>query len=292
MDESTITTATTSLYFNRCNIPRINLLTSNLPQLYHHRRNINDYKNYKNKAVLPALFEHPIILVTDDDIEDNEDNASNYDTKRMNFRYLVDQSNITKTLGNEFMVELSSSNSYSSHRKRVTLDEYLNDVVSNEIMSDQMSNETWYLFGETFNEDWRNKLLDVYPLPPCQTCEPHLSALSFGIGGIGSGVQWHFHGPGFSETIHGRKHFVLFPPEQEPDFDPNYNSRHWMEHVYPSLRDKPWECTIGAGELLYFPDQWHHATINLDRYNAFVSTFTTENLEDINSLTWNGGIEF
>ena len=34
------------------------------------------------------------------------------------------------------------------------------------------------------------------------------------------------------------------------------------------------ECTISFGEALYFPSQWYHATLNLDKYTAFVSTFT------------------
>jgi hypothetical protein len=138
-------------------------------------------------------------------------------------------------------------------------------------------------------------------------------------------VQWHLHGPGFSETIHGRKHWVLYPPQSKPEYDLNYASRHWMEYVYPTLNDwgaadlqleknrhveylqkwvafkkkngsnihmkhstsakyrdsgsskqKPWECTIHEGEMIYFPDGWHHATINLERYTVFVSSFTSE----------------
>jgi len=34
--------------------------------------------------------------------------------------------------------------------------------------------------------------------------------------------------------------------------------------------------TVDPGDLVYFPDKWYHATINLDPYTAFVSTFTTE----------------
>lgn len=160
-------------------------------------------------------------------------------------------------------------------------------------------------------------------------------ALSFGVGNVGSGVQWHLHGPGFSETIHGRKHWVLYPPDERPEYDLDYASRHWMENAYPTLEDwnkdegvdsdmekkkhdefargwkkkrgnngsmqrekrmrklsnddddvrvtergssgkKPWECTIHRGEMIYFPDQWHHATINLEKYTVFVSSFTTE----------------
>jgi hypothetical protein len=43
-----------------------------------------------------------------------------------------------------------------------------------------------------------------------------------------------------------------------------------------SSKQKPWECTIHEGEMIYFPDGWHHATINLERYTVFVSSFTSE----------------
>ncbi len=65
-----------------------------------------------------------------------------------------------------------------------------------------------------------------------------------------------------------------------------------MEEVYTSLRTTaatkddsdsdgdgsllPYECTLLPGEMIYFPDGWHHATINLSKYTAFISTFTTE----------------
>ena len=35
------------------------------------------------------------------------------------------------------------------------------------------------------------------------------------LGGYLSGVAFHFHGPGFSEVIHGSKQWFLFPPNQE-----------------------------------------------------------------------------
>ena len=284
-----------NLVFDRCNIPRI--AKSQLSQLHSigkidHGDYITPYDDsdffskhlnilhkdtYGESNVLPALFDHPIIIALDDLYNDN-------DARVQQFRYLTSLENITKTLGSDFKVNLSSSNSYSSYRKQVSIEDYVNDTISNEVRSDQFSNETWYLFGETFTDEWKQKILDAYPLPPCETCTAELSSLSFGIGGKGSGVQWHFHGPGFSETIHGRKHFILFAPDNEPDFDPNYNSRYWMEYIYPHLTEFPWECTVVPGELIYFPDQWHHATINLDRYNVFVSTFTTERFEDWNEV--------
>ena len=67
-----------------------------------------------------------------------------------------------------------------------------------------LSNETWYLFGETYSPEWK-LFLQHYELPFCEACLPDSVALSFGIGDCGSGVQWHVHGPGFSEAVIGKK---------------------------------------------------------------------------------------
>lgn len=39
----------------------------------------------------------------------------------------------------------------------------------------------------------------------------------------------------------------------------------WLQSLY--------ECVLEPGDMLYFPDQWQHATLNLDPYNLFVSVF-------------------
>jgi hypothetical protein len=256
------------------------------------------------------------------------------------FANLTSFDNLPKQFSRDFNVTLTGSDSLSSNRRVVPLTQYLEEVTignqgvgfPGETLPDQLGNETWYLMGETITSEWA-KFLENYELPLCHSCtqlhyQQHLVALSFGIGNIGSGVQWHLHGPGFSETIHGRKHWVLYPPQLRPEYDLNYASRHWMENVYPTLDDwsasevknekqghfeymqkwkyskqeatakrsaktavnvkdedngridkKPWECTIHEGEMIYFPDGWHHATINLERYTVFVSTFTSEHVE-------------
>jgi hypothetical protein len=277
---------------------------------------------------LPNMYPYPLVLYPDD-----------HDFGKPN-KHLADITALDKLTLNfdpDFNVTLTGSDSLSSHRRNVPLTQYLHEVLTNnkeighegETLPDQLGNETWYLFGETFTAEW-TILLRNYKLPPCHSCsqlhyEQNLIALSFGIGNIGSGVQWHLHGPGFSETIHGRKHWVLYPPHQRPEYDLDYASRHWMENVYTTLQHwseldvqaekkrydeyvqrwksmnvesdrlaktnisikgkgedrgpsdkKPWECTIHEGEMVYFPDGWHHATINLDKYTVFVSSFTSE----------------
>lgn len=95
-----------------------------------------------------------------------------------------------------------------------------------------------------------------------------------GIGQLGSGAQWHAHGPGFCEAMHGRKHWLLVPPEKQPELDHTRPSIHWFEYSYSTYQEqKLWECTIHPGDAIYFPHRWWHTTVNLDAYVSFVTTF-------------------
>jgi Cupin-like domain len=235
-------------------------------------------------GVLPSLYHEPVVLRRNRSVNEL-------------FRLMTERDNLLHHFYVNFTVTLSSSNALSEHRQTMLLSEYLHDSwMAHETTPYQLSNETWYLFGETYTKEWK-ELLQHYVLPPCATCEDEQVALSFGIGNRGSGIQWHVHGPGFSEALHGRKHWVLYPPtydnnsivtnditaqEQQQQqhtinhFHKDQSSRQWMENVYPTVPVKPWECTLDPGDVIYFPNQWWHATINLDRYTAFISTFTTE----------------
>ena len=290
---------------------------------------------------LPNL-EYPFPIIIHPDDGSNNTNAK--------FANQTSYTNLPTNFPPNFQVTLSGSDSLSTHRRTIPLQQYLTEIMtanngSGTTLPTQLGNETWYFFGETHSSIWSKFLREYYALPPCQSCTTTLQtvhqqrekiALSFGIGNIGSGVQWHTHGPGFSETVHGAKHWVLYPPENEPLYDLNYASRHWMENTYSSLDDwtteeihnerrqheefwqrwknirqqqlegeeeeeeeewryyfssaqlakdidavalgpskrKPWECTVHEGEIIYFPNLWHHATINLEKYTVFVSSFT------------------
>mmetsp|Transcript_42895 Transcript_42895/g.84276 ORF Transcript_42895/g.84276 Transcript_42895/m.84276 type:complete len:322 (+) Transcript_42895:52-1017(+) len=247
----------------RCNITRISY--EKLLDLY-------------GPSGLPPLHDEPVIIYEDTGLADDRS------TRRRAFRDATSRANIERAFPENFEVMLTSSNAYSERRKKMTLAEYIEShVVSKTVTPGSMSNETWYLFGETHSDDWK-ALLKHYVLPPCKTCDVEGgTALSFGVGGIGSGVQWHVHGPGFSESIHGRKHWTLYPADWEvPGFHKDESSRSWMETVYMSmiagarLDELPWECTVKEGEMIYFPHMWSHAIINLDPYTVFVSSFTTE----------------
>ncbi|KAL7979117.1 hypothetical protein Chor_015141, partial [Crotalus horridus] len=118
----------------------------------------------------------------------------------------------------EHLVRLSTANTYSYHK------------------------ETLYFFGDNNFTEW-GSLLKKYNPPPFGI-PGTTGAYSFGIAGSGSGVPFHWHGPGFSE------HWFLYPPEKTPAFHPNKTTLSWFLDTYPSLPpwEKPVECTIHPGE--------------------------------------------
>ncbi|KAM9785310.1 jmjC domain-containing protein 8 isoform X2 [Syngnathus typhle] len=191
-------------------------------------------------------------------------------TDNAKFRSLCSKWNLLAGYG-ERQVRLSTANTYSYTKVDVSFRDYVN-VLLRPQSPGVLGSETLYMFGDNNLSEWQS-LLDVYKPPPFLL--PHTSrAFSFGVAGPGTGVPFHWHGPGYSEVIYGRKRWFLYPPEQEPHFHPNISTLSWLRNIYPHLtpRQAPLECTIRPGQVLYFPDRWWHATLNLDT-SVFISTF-------------------
>ncbi|XP_018007288.1 jmjC domain-containing protein 8-like [Hyalella azteca] len=186
------------------------------------------------------------------------------------FRALTRRSSLLSWLG-ESKVRLSSANTYSYDKRDVTFSTYCHQHMKPQSLQ-TLANETFYLFGDHSHPQWLS-LLEDYNIPP-YSLPGHSPMLSFGVAGPGSGVPFHFHGPGFAETIWGRKRWFLAPPDAAPIFNPNRTTLQWLLEDYPKgpPLESMLECTLNPGELVYFPDRWWHATLNIDPC-VFVSTF-------------------
>ncbi|XP_068223421.1 jmjC domain-containing protein 8-like [Palaemon carinicauda] len=168
-------------------------------------------------------------------------------------------------------VRLSSANSYSYAKRDISFQDYCSNHVHPQKLS-TLGNETFYFFGDNNHEEWES-LLEKYQQPPFRL-PLHMAALSFGLAGPGTGVPFHFHGPGFAETLWGRKRWFMYPPHVNPNFHPNRTTLQWLIEDYPRRKDdiNLYECTLSPGEIIYFPDKWWHATLNIDS-SVFISTF-------------------
>ena len=94
-------------------------------------------------------------------------------------------------------VKLSSANTYSYGTKDVPLRHYVDEMIGPQNLR-TLANETYYFFGYNDMEEWK-EFFNHYNLPPYQLPNHH-HALSFGLAGPGSGVPFHFHGPGLLHT--------------------------------------------------------------------------------------------
>ncbi|KAL4240024.1 Cupin superfamily protein [Mactra antiquata] len=171
----------------------------------------------------------------------------------------------------DHVVRLSSANTHSYRKRDVTLNHYVEEIMKPQTL-DMLGNETFYWFGDN-DYDKFSELFDTYIPPPFDL--PSMTGVySFGLAASGTGVPFHFHGPGFAEVIIGRKRWFLYPPDKQPNFNPDKTTLHWLKEEYNnlSLEEKPLECTMSEGEAIYFPDRWWHGTLNIDT-SVFISTF-------------------
>lgn len=220
-------------------------------------------------------------------------------TDNSRFRALCSRERLLASFGDR-VVRLSTANTYSYQKVDLLFQEYVEQLLHPQDPT-SLGNDTLYFFGDNNFTEWAS-LFRHYSPPPFGLLGT-APAYSFGIAGercsglgrseaseggykmawspgahnptgAGSGVPFHWHGPGYSEVIYGRKRWFLYPPEKTPEFHPNKTTLAWLRDTYPALPPsaRPLECTIRAGEVLYFPDRWWHATLNLDT-SVFISTF-------------------
>ncbi|XP_026973790.1 jmjC domain-containing protein 8 isoform X5 [Sagmatias obliquidens] len=202
-------------------------------------------------------------------------------TDNSRFRDLCSRQRLLALFGDS-VVRLSTANTYSYQKVDLPFQEYVEQMLHPQdpfsmgndscILLCVLLSDTLYFFGDNNFTEWAS-LFRHYSPPPFSLLGT-IPAYSFGIAGAGSGVPFHWHGPGFSEMIYGRKRWFLYPPAKTPEFHPNKTTLAWLRDTYPALAlsARPLECTIHAGEVLYFPDRWWHATLNLDT-SVFISTF-------------------
>ncbi|XP_067088383.1 jmjC domain-containing protein 8 [Osmerus mordax] len=191
-------------------------------------------------------------------------------TDNMKFKFLCSKSNLLQEYGDR-KVRLSTANTFSYKKVDVPFKEFV-DLLLMPQAEDTLGSDTLYFFGDNNFTEWHS-LFENYKAPP-YLLPKTTGAYSFGIAGPGTGVPFHWHGPGYSEVIYGRKRWFLYPPDKAPHFHPNHSTLSWVRDVSPHLpeEERPLECTIQPGEVLYFPDRWWHATLNLDT-SVFISTF-------------------
>jgi ribosomal protein L16 Arg81 hydroxylase len=94
---------------------------------------------------------------------------------------------------------------------------------------------------------------------------------------ISAGSPMHYHMAALNTLVYGRKHWTLLPPR-----DAVYSAtpvRRWHALGGPArLRAEGravFECVQQPGDLLYVPDHWGHAVLNLQPAVGFAAEVAT-----------------
>jgi len=152
----------------------------------------------------------------------------------------------------------------------------------------------------TPSQQWSRQLQQDVTIPESMTCTPsHVSDCShmgsfqsspssspvawpfeiqFYLGAAGTGSPVHFHGHAINTLAYGEKNWYLWPPGLAM-----YSTISAIELVTllesrtaesPSLR--PLRCTQRAGDVMFVPTLWAHATFNSQQSIGVAHEFSTE----------------
>jgi hypothetical protein len=207
-------------------------------------------------------------------------------------------------------VTLASANTYSHARRVLPFSRYMQEMVAQPVSLQDDADSLWYWFGDheepTLDSAFASplsSLLSAYSLPgfvynltssplpsfsPLSQPSSRWSArLSFGVGSAFSGTPPHFHSAVFAHLLHGSKRWWLAPPSPPASSPalvrPDMSAIQWVDAVYPLLQTEAssmQECLCRAGDVLYVPSLWLHATLNMQPATVFVSMFMADGGED------------
>jgi hypothetical protein len=114
------------------------------------------------------------------------------------FRDICDKQNLLNQYG-EYEIILSSANSFSYDKTRVSLRHYVENIMSQTQTLELSGANTFYHFGDNDHVLFK-QLFDQYNIPFALTGTP-----SWGLAAGSTGVPFHTHGAVFAEVIYGKK---------------------------------------------------------------------------------------
>jgi len=106
------------------------------------------------------------------------------------------------------------------------------------------------------------------------------ASVQLAIGGARSGAPLHYHKAALNTLVYGRKAWWLAPPR-----DAAYSSTpvaRWAEggpERYASAGRTLLRCEQRAGDVLYLPDFWGHAVLNLQPSVGVATEFASPRMQ-------------
>ncbi|KAK7474975.1 hypothetical protein BaRGS_00033786 [Batillaria attramentaria] len=85
------------------------------------------------------------------------------------------------------------------------------------------------------------------------------------VGATGSGLTFHDHYDAWNGMVFGKKRWFVYPDNKSPPGGMKFTNREWYEIIYPKLtrEHRPLECVQEEGEIIYVPEGYYHAVMNI-----------------------------
>ncbi|XP_065905980.1 uncharacterized protein [Dysidea avara] len=171
----------------------------------------------------------------------------------------------------EVVVPYGESFGYSDNEtKFVTLQEFVNKMDQLSQMGEkEYPSQPSYIF-EPISEN--SPLLDDFVLPSIldpELTHATLSHVQFYIGPALSGAPGHFHRNAWNVLIYGKKRWFLYPPT-EAFYSRQHVWQWWQQQQKPI---GALECLQYPGDLVFVPDMWGHAVLNLQESVGLAAEF-------------------
>jgi len=133
-----------------------------------------------------------------------------------------------------------------------------------------------YAFA-TPHSSWQEKIREDAPTPTFLPLEKDNSEIQFYLGPAGSGAPAHFHGHAVNTLAYGAKHWYLYPPSKAfYSTTPAYQFSKNKNESASGNEEEALECTQMAGDIMFVPTLWGHATINVMQSIGVAHEFSVE----------------
>eukprot|EP00747_Dinoflagellata_sp_TGD_P170962 gnl/TRDRNA2_/TRDRNA2_203822_c0_seq1.p1 gnl/TRDRNA2_/TRDRNA2_203822_c0~~gnl/TRDRNA2_/TRDRNA2_203822_c0_seq1.p1 ORF type:complete len:563 (-),score=89.94 gnl/TRDRNA2_/TRDRNA2_203822_c0_seq1:75-1763(-) len=186
---------------------------------------------------------------------------------KQNLRKAAKKHNLNAQVGYSWDIVMSRGQG----PKTVPLWQYIDDLMDKDEYVGKELLERIYMFDRTSNILEKLRLtLSVPSLIQSWNAtafRPETAQALFLLGAPRSGVAFHRHTAAVHLTMHGVKRWLLYPPQANPPggVHGSWPIFDWLRNVYPDLKEsqKPLECIQKPGDVLYIPEGWYHAVVNL-----------------------------
>jgi hypothetical protein len=121
---------------------------------------------------------------------------------------------------------------------------------------------------ETFHEEKRRRTCTSSNNNTCSKFQlPEMYSYFLLVGTTNSAVNFHTHGNAWNLLLAGEKRWTVYPPGSlEADYERGLaylGHVHWLKTILPRQMYQPYHCHQMAGDVLYIPEGFIHAVLNM-----------------------------